>query len=149
MMISIEQVSTGHEFYTQGLSLRYELFFKEFDLPESIVIDELEPISKHIVLANHDNLIAYGRLTDLGGSIYKISQVVVRPSMQRRGYGKALLDKMICTAKSMGANSIELNSQVAAAPLYKGLGFAKTGRAYASKTTGIPHVKMVLVITAL
>jgi len=140
----IERISTDEGFYQQAIELRYELFFKQFELPISIVQDELECISEHFAIGEGNDLLAYGRLTELNSREYKISQVVVRPSFQRKGYGKALLSSIIEFAKSAGAKRIELNSQVSAGKLYKGLGFVETGDIYSSKTTGVPHVRMVL-----
>ena len=138
------QITIDHDFYQQALDLRYELFFKEFDLPKDVVKDQLEDSSKHLGIALDNELIAYGRLTDLGSENYKISQVVVRTSLQGSGYGKELLKGIIKYAQSIGANSIELNSQVTAKPLYYKFGFKESGTQYPSKSTGIPHVRMVL-----
>lgn len=130
--------------YEQALDLRYELFFKKFKLPKSITIDELEETSEHFVIQKGATLVAYGRLTNLEGKIYKISQVVVQPSMQRSGHGTKLLQKMLSHAKSIGASRIELNSQVSVKSIYSRLGFTEFGDVYPSKSTGLPHVKMYL-----
>ncbi len=142
-VLKIEQISTSNSFYDQALELRYELFFKEYDLPRGIEKDDLEAQSYHFTISDQASLIGYGRLTDLGSGQFKISQVVVVPSFQRRGHGTALLQKIISFAQSNGAYSIELNSQVTATALYKNLGFNEFGAHYPSKTTGIPHAKMV------
>ena len=130
--------------YQQALDLRYELFFEEFKLPKSIVIDDLEEHSEHFVIQEGNALIAYGRLTNLGFKAYKISQVVVQPAMQRKGHGTKLLKKMLSHATKVGATRVELNSQVSAKGIYAHLGFTEVGDVYPSKTTGLPHVKMHL-----
>ena len=138
------RIEPENNIYDQALDLRYELFFKEFDLPKSIVIDELEENSEHFVILNGVALVAYGRLTNLELKTYKISQVVVQPDMQRKGHGTKLLQKMLSHAKEIGATQVELNSQVSAKDIYSRLGFAEFGEVYPSKTTGLPHVKMCL-----
>jgi predicted GNAT family N-acyltransferase len=140
----ITRLSTDQAFYEQALDLRHRLFFEEFDLPKGIEKDELESQSIHFGMTNNQSLLAYGRLTNLDSATFKISQVVVAPSKQRQGHGTALLKHIISYAQSNGASSIELNSQVTATPIYSSLGFKEIGAHYSSKTTGIPHVKMVL-----
>lgn len=141
--MNVEQIHTDEDLYEQALDLRYQLFFEEFGLPKEIVKDNLEATSTHLSISDEGNLVAYGRLTNLGAGHFKISQVVVLPSLQRQGYGKKLLQEIIIVAKGLGAKNIELNSQVNAKSLYQGIGFVESGEQYPSKTTGVPHVKMV------
>lgn len=142
--MSIKRLATDHDFYRQALALRYQLFFEKYDLPKSIVLDELESDSEHFGMIEENDLFAYGRLTEIAFEQYKISQVVVQPSLQRKGYGKVLLNAIIDVAKNAGAKKIELNAQVSAVAFYEGLGFEETGNTYPSKTTGLAHLKMVL-----
>ncbi len=144
--MKIEKISSEHELYENAVELRYRLFFKDFDLPIKIVFDELERSSQHFVLTLQGNLIAYGRLSKLEEAEFKISQVVVEPEMQRKGYGKELLAFIIKVAKDLGAKSLLLNSQKFATRLYESLGFAEIGDVYYSKTTGLPHIKMIMSI---
>ena len=65
-VLKIEQISTSNSFYDQALELRYELFFKEYDLPRGIEKDGLEAQSYHFTISDQASLIGYGRLTDLG-----------------------------------------------------------------------------------
>jgi len=140
----IDRLSTDDDFYKQAIDLRYELFFKKLKLPFSIVQDDLESVSEHFGMRKGNTLYAYGRLTKLDSREYKISQVAVCPSFQRKGYGKELLSNIIEFAKNADAKLIELNSQVSVVGLYRGFGFIETGNTYPSKTTGVSHVKMVL-----
>ncbi|MCJ8314223.1 MAG: GNAT family N-acetyltransferase [Saccharospirillaceae bacterium] len=142
--MKVYQISTSDNLYNQALGLRYKLFFEEFGLPKDIVKDEFESSSTHHCIYNKEKLVAYGRLTKLENSNFKISQVVVRHSLQRQGYASSLLSGIISAAYSQGAKTIELNSQVKAVSLYKILGFVESGEHYPSKSTAIPHVKMVL-----
>ncbi|GAB5386998.1 MAG: GNAT family N-acetyltransferase [Aliiglaciecola sp.] len=142
--MNVTQISTDQNFYEQALDLRYKLFFEEFGLPKGTEKDHFEAHSIHFGLTNKESLVAYRRLSNLGSSTFKISQVVVTPTKQRQGHGTALLRHIINYAQGNGARSIELNSQVAATSLYSNLGFHETGAHYPSRTTGVPHVKMVL-----
>jgi predicted GNAT family N-acyltransferase len=142
--MDIEQIDTNSNLYKQALDLRYRLFFEEHGLSRNVVLDDIESSSRHYCISLSDDLLAYGRLTELGACNFKISQVVVPPVLQRRGYGKSLLKGIISSAYEFGAKTIELNSQVKAVSLYHSLGFKESGNKYPSKTTGISHVKMVL-----
>lgn len=137
------EIDRENPLYFEALKLRHELFFKEFGLPESIVADELEIDSIHIAIADEKRLVAYGRLSEIESGIFKLSQIVVIPARQRRGYGSQLVRRLVDLAISRGATQIELNSQVAAKSLYSKLGFVEAGDVYPSRTTGIPHIKMV------
>lgn len=129
--------------YAQAVKLRYELFFKAFHLPESIVVDEWEAISIHVATDDTGSLVAYGRLSELETGVFKISQVVVRPELQRQGHASRLVTVLVNRAMTVGATRIELNAQVSARALYKRLGFFEAGPVYPSKTTGLPHVRML------
>lgn len=139
------EINREHPLYFEALKLRHELFFKEFGLPESIVADELEVGSIHMAIADGQRLVAYGRLSEIESGIFKLSQLVVTSTLQRRGYGSQLVKCLVDRAVADGAVQIELNSQLTVKPLYSKLGFAEVGDVYPSRTTGIPHIKMVRV----
>lgn len=105
--------------------------------------NHLEKESIHIVIADGHSLVAYGRLFEIKSNTFKVSQLVVTPVLQRRGYGPQLLQCLIDRAVAGEAAQIELNSQASAKSLYSRLGFVEVGDVYPSKTTGVSHVKMV------
>ncbi len=137
-------ISKDDLIYQEVLALRYNLFFREHDLPKDILFDELEETSTHIASTEGRDLIAYARLSDLGQSRYKISQVVVQPELQSRGHGNVLLKHVVACAWSKGATVIELNARSFATGLYKALGFVEVGEEYISEFTRVAHVKMEL-----
>ena len=141
------QISTTEALYDKALSLRYELFFKDCNLSKEVLFDKLESNAIHVATSDESKLIAYARLSDLGGGGFKISQVVVDPQFQGLGYGKGILSFTIGLAKKEGAKEIQLNSRASAIGLYKELGFYEVGERYPSKTTNVPHVKMMLEIS--
>ncbi len=138
-----EIIESGSSLYEAALALRYEAFFKEFDLPKSVTADELEVESLHIAIQRDGNLLAYGRLSPLGGACYRISQIVVRPNWRRRAYGSRIVTELMRCAAARGAAEIVLNSQVAVMPLYERLGFREVGERYKVEQTGVEHQKMV------
>jgi len=141
--MNIGEIKKGDALYKKAFELRYLLFFKEQNLPKEIINDEKEDKSTHIAISKEDELIAYGRLSELNSKEFQISQMVVSPLRQSQGYGKKLLLEIIQIAKNKGAKKIMLNARATSTGLYKKLGFHQVGKAYNSQTTGIPHIKMV------
>ena len=129
--------------YEKALKLRYLLFFKEHNLPETVVLDEKEEKSTHIAISQGSELIAYGRLFALNKEKFQISQMVVSPIYQSKGHGTKLLSELIRTAENKGAKSIVLNARATATGVYEKLGFKTVGDYFKSNVTGVSHIKMV------
>jgi len=142
--MNISEISKEQIFYDIASSLRHKLFLKEYNLQISVTWEHHEEQSRHFIISVDEDLIAYARLTELHRAEYKISQVVVEPKHQGKGYGKAILKHLIDVAREVGAKSIELNSQVAAKELYRSLGFREVGEVSMVKLTGVPHIRMLL-----
>ena len=141
--MEIIQLETTDELYSDALDLRYELFFREPNLPREILFDALEEDSIHVAIADNGVLCAYGRLSEETPHIFKISQMVVRPEMQGKGLGTQILTKITNIALEKCAKEVYLNARLHAVPMYEKFGFEVTGDSYVAKSTGIPHVKMV------
>ena len=141
--MNIEEITVDHLLYEKALDLRYELFFKGFNLPKSVTADELESDSMHVVLSNGTQLLSYGRLSPLGSGTYRISQIVVPEKYRRNGYATIVVKQLIDLAKQLNASTVQLNSQVSVTELYNKIGFQPVGKAYKVKLTGVEHVKMV------
>lgn len=133
----------GSPLYVQALALRYVQFFQPHNLPREILIDEHENKSTHIAIVQDAALIAYGRVTDVGEDIYQLSQIVVSPEQQRKGYGSMILNELIKQAKIYGATQIILNARTTATALYTKAGFIESGEIFLSKHTGLPHIQML------
>jgi len=137
------EIEPEGELYKQALTLRYELFFKRHDLPWSILFDDKESVSNHMAIINDKLLLAYGRITKREGNIYQISQMVVSPNAQRTGIGSILLKELLSLAHNNGCHKIVLNARIEAKEFYEKLGFKCIGEIFCSKTTNIPHIKMI------
>ncbi len=141
--MNIGEIKKSDALYKKAFELRYLFFFKEHALSKSIINDEKEDKSIHVAISQNGELIAYGRLTEIYNKEFQISQMVVSPIYQRRGYGKKLLLEIVQIAKKRGSKNIMLNARTTAIGLYKKLNFQTIGKVYNSKSTGIPHIKMV------
>ena len=69
--------------------------------------------------------------------------MIVSPRYQGQGYGVKLLLGLMQTAKNRGAKTIELNARTSAIGFYVKQGFQQVGQVYNSRSTGVPHIKMV------
>ena len=132
--------------YEEIMELRYCTFFKEFGLPKSVTPDALEVDSFYLALLNKSEILAYGRLSPLGGNDFRISQIIVPEVHRKNGYATILLENIIDKAVSLGARSAQLNAQVSAQKLYENCGFVESGAPYKVKLTGVEHVKMVITL---
>lgn len=141
--MKVDELKIGSAFYREAVELRYELFFRKHDLPRNILIDEHENASRHVAIVSNGSLIAYGRLTNLGEGTYQLSQIVVKPQEQGKGYGTMILKKLVELAESNGGEKIVLNARTTATRLYKKYGFTNNGEVFPSKSTGVPHVQML------
>jgi len=141
--MSISEIKKGDKLYKKAFELRYLLFFKDHNLPEEIVNDDKENTSMHIAISNKDELIAYGRLSELNDKEFQISQMVVSPIYQCHGYGNKLLLEIVKIANNKGAKNIMLYARITACEWYKKFGFKSGGDVFNSTRTGVAHIKMI------
>ena len=85
--LKVHEIDVENILYNKALKLRYAVFFKKYDLPADIVIDQYENASRHFAIAKGQSLMAYGRITNLGKGTYQLSQIAVSPQERSKGYG--------------------------------------------------------------
>ncbi|WP_051261011.1 GNAT family N-acetyltransferase [Desulfovibrio inopinatus] len=146
-MIEIRVIQRNEEMYKEIRGLRYELFFAQHGLQESILDDEKELHSIHVAALDKQECVGYGRLTKLNENHFQISQMVVAPKYQGQGYGSILLNDLVTRAISLGAKEIVLNARTTAKRFYSKHGFIETGNVFPSKNTGVPHIQMKYTVT--
>lgn len=132
--------------YRQARKLRYQLFFETHKLSTSILDDDLENTAGHHAFLINNTLVAYLRINDLGDGTCKLSQMVVDPSQQGKGYGGLLMTNVLNTLVNNGVRVILLASRLSAQLFYRKLGFETYGEIFPSKTTQVPHIMMKLAL---
>jgi predicted GNAT family N-acyltransferase len=90
--------------------------------------------------ADSGQLLACLSLQDLGDKQLKMRQVVVEPSLQKKGIGQFLVAASERLALQLGYSKMVLHARDTAIPFYVKLGYKKTGRAF--KEVNIKHYKM-------
>ncbi len=136
-------ITSDNPFYRQAIELRYNVFFKPFNVGLDKVYDDLEEGSVHLVCIEKEEVLGYGRLTFADDNISVISQVVVKEDYHKMGIGKELMEHLLSLAKEKGCKAVSLDARIEVKAFYEKLGFHTEGDVFPSKKTGLPHIKMV------
>lgn len=117
--------------------LREQVFVVEQGVPREIEIDEFDATSQHAVAYDDTGKpIGTGRLLPDG----HIGRMAVTADRRGDGVGRALLMRLMDTARTLGFRELRLNAQTHASGFYQQFGFAKVGEAFIE--AGIDHFEM-------
>lgn len=81
------------------------------------------------VMSDAQGLVGYGVMSVLAGECH-ILNVCIRPALQKRGYGRQLMQHLLGLAREYGASLALLEvrpSNVAAIRMYESMGFSEVG----------------------
>ena len=119
------------------LKLRVDVFVVEqkCPYPELDGRDD-EPGTRHVWLARGDEILAYLRILDDGGT-ERIGRVVTAPNARQGGYASRLMTHAL---EVIGNRPSKLEAQAYLTGFYSRFGFVPTGPEYLED--GIPHVPM-------
>ncbi len=140
--IVFKEISRDSELYDQALQLRYDLFFRDLNLPWDILFDEYEESCGHFVVLHEYELVAYVRLM-IHNDTALFSQMVVKPQFQKMGFGSLILQEMKKVTLKRGAKEIRLSARMTAVDFYSKCGYSTVGSVYNSKKTQLKHIEMV------
>lgn len=119
------------------LKLRVDVFVVEQKCPyPEIDGRDTEPGTRHVWLARGDEMLAYLRILDDGGT-ERIGRVVTAGSARKGGYGSRLLAHALTV---IGNRPAVLDAQAHLTAFYGRFGFVATGPEYLEDD--IPHVPM-------
>ena len=99
-------------------------------------LDEIEDVylgsgGEFLVGILEGEVVAMGALKRLPSHAAEVKRMRVRPELQRRGYGQAMLDALHRRAAELGYSTLRLDTtvqQLAARHLYLGNGYSEVGR---------------------
>jgi GNAT superfamily N-acetyltransferase len=99
-------------------------------------LDEIEDVylgsgGEFLVGILEGEVVAMGALKRLPSDAAEVKRMRVRPELQRRGYGQAMLDALHRRAAELGYSTLRLDTtvqQLAARHLYLGNGYSEVGR---------------------
>ncbi len=138
---SFSYIDINSKHYKDAASLRYDVFFKEFNLDPDVINDSQEKSSIHLAAVTDGKVAGYGRLS-IDGNTAQISQMAVQDKMRGKGIGSRIMTLFIGRSKQEGCRSIFLNARIGAVSFYQRFGFKCTGSQFPSKKTGLAHIRM-------
>lgn len=145
MSIDIIDVSAANE---KALALcrriRFEVFCREQQVPESLEWDDFDAVCRHFLLRADGAPAATARARPYGQGALKIERVAVLKPWRGRGLGRAVMERVLAYARAEGYAAAVLNAQTAVRAFYADLGFVADGPEFVE--AGIPHVHMTLAL---
>ncbi|RAK00466.1 putative GNAT family N-acyltransferase [Larkinella arboricola] len=142
-MIEVIQITSPAEM-KHIFAIREEVFVKEQNVPAEDEYDEFEPVSRHFMALCDGTPCGTARWRKTSNGI-KLERFAVLTPFRGKGVGQALVQAVLDDVFSQQPEPIEsiyLNSQVTAMPLYAKFGFKAVGPMF--DECGIQHYKMVL-----
>jgi len=123
-------------YQSQILTIREQVFIVEQGVPVELEVDELDPLSRHVLLFESDTAVATGRLTPDG----HIGRIAVLKAYRNKGFGTQIINKLESLAASAGLFRVELGAQCQAVPFYEQLNYQPLGGVFMD--AGIEHQLM-------
>lgn len=123
------------------LALRWEVLRAPLGEPRGAEADEREDAAATaFVCDDAGRVVATGRLHEEGPGTGRVRYMAVRPGMQGRGFGRAVLAALEAEARRRGFAEVHLNARIEAVPFYRAQGYADLGEAPTYR--GILHRRM-------
>ncbi|MCU0285924.1 MAG: GNAT family N-acetyltransferase [Acidobacteria bacterium] len=98
---------------------------KEYQLTEAELYKSIENSWYMISAYEERKLVGFGRIISDGMLHALIVDMIVLPSLQRKGVGTAILDQLVSYCKSKQIRDIQLFCAKGKAPFYEKYGFSK------------------------
>jgi predicted GNAT family N-acyltransferase len=118
------------------LDIRKRVFTDEQQVPPALEVDELDPLSQHLLLFDNANAVATGRLTPNG----QIGRIAVLKEARGRGFGRQVMLGLERLAQQQAFNEVVLGAQRPVIPFYEKLGYQAFGEFFMD--AGIEHRMM-------
>lgn len=133
----IKLIQANYEQHRQSiLQVRKIVFIHEQQVPSELEVDELDPVSQHVLLMDNGKPVATGRLTPEG----HIGRVAVLKPFRGRGFGQQIIRMLEEIALQQGMQRLVLGAQCQAMPFYEKLGYRPFGELFMD--AGIEHHMM-------
>lgn len=134
-MLRIELMS-WEEARALAAPVRFAVFVEEQRVPPEIELDEMDPLSLHVLAFQDEQAIGTARLLPDG----HVGRMAVLEAWRGRGIGGRMLARLIDEARLRGHREVVLAAQVHAAGFYRAHGFVEQGEEYLE--AGIAHRQM-------
>jgi len=137
-------IKPWHDAEQEAYSIRRHVFIDEQGVPESMELDDFDPIAQHALAYLGGDCIGTARLIALSKREGQIGRMVVLPAYRRQGVGRQLLSALLEVSKTQALTQLKLHAQLSAIPFYAQFGFIAHGDNY--DEAGIAHRDMILYI---
>jgi predicted GNAT family N-acyltransferase len=137
-------IKSWQEASIEAYPIRKAVFIDEQGVPESMELDEYDPIAHHALAYRENTCIGTARLAALSDHQGRIGRMAVLSSYRRQGIGGQLLRALLENGRSRGITEFELHAQLSAIPFYEQFGFIAQGPIY--DEAGIAHRDMIIII---
>jgi predicted GNAT family N-acyltransferase len=137
-------IKSWQEAEIEAYPIRKTVFIEEQGVPESMEIDEFDPIAQHGLAYSGHYCIGTARLIVLSGQQGQIGRMAVLPPYRGQGFGGQLLSALLKRSHSQGVTQLPLHAQLSAISFYEHFGFITQGDIY--DEAGIAHRDMILFI---
>lgn len=124
------------------IQLRRDVFVTEQLCPIEDEPDANDPDALHVCAVIDEVVVGCARILTKDPNVAKIGRVAVTRHARKTGVGLAVMRMAILYCRSLGYESIYLESQTHAIPFYERLGFVAYGPEF--DDCNIPHRKMTL-----
>ena len=124
------------------IQLRRDVFVTEQLCPIEDEPDANDPDALHVCAVIDEVVVGCARILTKDPNVAKIGRVAVTRYARKTGVGLAVMRMAILYCRSLGYESIYLESQTHAIPFYERLGFVAYGPEF--DDCNIPHRKMTL-----
>ncbi|QYK68170.1 Acetyltransferase [Paenibacillus sp. S02] len=144
-MMAAEIISvTTEEQLQEAISIRTKVFVEEQKVPLDLEIDHYDKLgdtAHHLLICEHGEMVATGRLTYYDEDTAKMQRIAVLKEHRAAGYGRVLLLALEERARELGLRYSLLDAQCQAEKFYEKLGY-ETISDEPFDDAGIPHVRM-------
>ena len=141
MNLRIVPIAHGSEAYRDAVALRHEVLRKPLGM--SFTDEQLAAekdawhYAAYLSESGSERMVATAFFTLLDGKRVQLRQMAIAPDLQRKGVGRALLQRMEADAAAKGIVEIRAEAREAALPFYRSLGYQAGGETF--ERVGLPH----------
>lgn len=126
--------------FDQIFRIREAVFEHEMGIPEEAQVDGFDAVAHHYILSIGAQAVAVSRWRVTLGGNFRLERLAVLPSYRGRGYGKALMERMLSDIPRNRDTVIECPASQQA--YFERFGFLAQEDRFDFQ--GIPHVRMGL-----
>jgi len=137
IMKKLKWIQPGDDL-ADAYAIRTKVFIEEQQVPAELEMDEIDPITDHLVLYIDHNPAATGRI--VWETPVALGRIAVLPEYRGTGVGAEIVRNLAAKVFEKGVNEVHLHAQIQAQGFYEKLGFVAYGAIY--EEAGIPHVSM-------